>query len=164
MHAARAFLAAGLIATALSAMTIVDSASADAGIFATLSGNWSGAGTISTSTGSQERIRCRATYDVDSTGNQLRQQLRCASDSFKFEVNCNIVYADGAVTGTWSELTRNAVGQLTGLAGPGRISGGVAGSLFSAKVAVITNSGKQSVSIEPMGSDVTKVFITMSKK
>jgi hypothetical protein len=33
--------------------------------------------------GTTERIRCKATYAVNSTGRALNQSLRCASDSYR---------------------------------------------------------------------------------
>ena len=36
--------------------------------FTAMSGSWSGSGTITTSNGNKERIRCRANYDVDGSG------------------------------------------------------------------------------------------------
>src|ERR1700744_1237291 len=56
------------------------------GPFARLAGSWSGSGTIAASNGSRERIRCVATYAVGGGGHALAQNLRCASDSYKFFV------------------------------------------------------------------------------
>ena len=36
-----------------------------------MSGSWTGSGTITTSSGNKERIRCRARYDVDGGGSTL---------------------------------------------------------------------------------------------
>ena len=60
------------------------------GPFQSLAGTWSGTGTISMKDGGHERIRCRGTYAVQSAGNNLQQELRCASDSYKFEMTTNI--------------------------------------------------------------------------
>jgi hypothetical protein len=66
-----------------------------------MSDSWSGSGTITTSNGNKERIRCRAKYDVDSAGSSLDLMLRCASDSYNFELQSNATHANGAVSGNW---------------------------------------------------------------
>ena len=69
--------------------------------FTAMSDSWSGSGTITTSNGNKERIRCRAKYDVDSAGSSLDLMLRCASDSYNFELQSNATHANGAVSGNW---------------------------------------------------------------
>ena len=78
------------------AATIAPEANAagDPGPFAHLAGSWSGAGTITTSSGARERIRCAATYRVGEAGHAFQQDLRCASDSYKFYV-ISVVRAEG---------------------------------------------------------------------
>jgi hypothetical protein len=49
--------------------------------FAAMAGSWSGGGILSSSDGTQERLRCRAAYDVSAAGTELGLNLRCASDS-----------------------------------------------------------------------------------
>ncbi len=73
-----------------------------AGIFAGLGGNWSGTGTIFVADGGSERIRCRATYTVGADNMTLQQNLRCASDSYKFELTTDIKSNGSNVTGYWS--------------------------------------------------------------
>src|SRR4051812_27401464 len=46
---------------------------AQTGPFAGMAGAWSGGGTITLDDGSNERIRCRATYAVGAGGNGLNQ-------------------------------------------------------------------------------------------
>ncbi len=60
--------------------------------FTAMSGSWSGSGTITTSNGNKERIRCRAKYDVDGAGSNLDLTLRCASDSYNFELQSNVAH------------------------------------------------------------------------
>src|SRR5215212_9282523 len=54
--------------------------------FAHLAGSWSGQGKITVQNGTSERIRCRGTYRAGETGTTLSLSLRCASDSYKFEL------------------------------------------------------------------------------
>ncbi len=134
------------------------------GPFAGLSGSWSGTGTIGVSNGTKERIRCRAVYSVPPSGQALHQELRCASDSYKFEVNSNVVAAEnGSLSGTWTELTRQVTGAVSGNVTPGQISTSVKGTGFSAVLSVATKGTKQAVSIRPQGTEIQTIDIDMKK-
>ncbi len=54
------------------------SAAAQSLPFTGLTGSWAGAGAISLSDGSKERLRCKATYQVSNGERRLLQSLRCA--------------------------------------------------------------------------------------
>ena len=79
------------------------------GPFAGLSGAWAGPGTVTLAGGTQENIRCRANYNVDGSGANLKLDLRCSSDSFKFELQSTVSHNNGEVSGFWNEAT-NRVG------------------------------------------------------
>src|SRR4029078_3597355 len=96
--------APAVIALAMLTTTPVDAQSG--GTFAGLAGNWSGTGTIFVADGASERIRCRATYTVGPDGSTLQQNLRCASDSYKFELATDIRSSGSSVSGNWSETSR----------------------------------------------------------
>jgi hypothetical protein len=132
--------------------------------FAGLSGSWHGAGTITMTSGANERIRCRATYTVSNEGMTLQQDLRCASDSYKFEVTSTVGYSDGTIFGSWIETTRNAAGNVSGRANGGNIQANVQGIGFLATLTVSLRGSSQSVAIRPQGTDVTAVNISLSKR
>ncbi len=129
-----------------------------------LSGYWSGGGTIAMTNGATERIRCKATYAVNSTGRALNQSLRCASDSYRLEISSNVIFESGAISGTWSEATRNVSGTVSGRATSAEIQASVAGGGFSASLDVRTHGDRQTVAITPHGgTDVASVSITLRK-
>jgi hypothetical protein len=130
--------------------------------FAGFDGAWSGNGTVSLSDGSSERIRCRADYKVDDTGMALKQTLRCASDSYKFDLSSDVTSHGDHVSGNWSETNRNIVGVLQGTAGSGRIDVAVEAVGFSASLTLRTTGNKQTVQISSKG-DIRGVSITMVK-
>jgi len=133
------------------------------GPFAPLAGTWSGEGTITTSNGGGERIRCRAKYTVGEGGRAFQQALTCASDSYKFEISSNVETDGTKVTGTWSEATRGVSGSLSGrISGP-NISATVEAQGFQAGIAVNTRGRSQSVNIKPGGTDVTDVTVNLHK-
>jgi hypothetical protein len=128
--------------------------------FAGFDGNWSGKGKVSLSDGSTENISCRATYKVDGSGNKLQQTLRCASDSYKFDLSSDVKTQDGRIIGTWSETSRNVNGNLQGTAGGGRIDVFVEAAGFAATLVLQTKGNQQSVSISSKG-EIRGVSINM---
>jgi hypothetical protein len=154
-----AFKAAGAGAILLLS---VSAGHAQSGPFAGFDGAWSGTGTVSMSDGSSERIRCRATYKVDGGGSALAQTLRCASDSYKFDLSSNVTSQGNNVSGSWSEASRNVYGNLVGKAGGGQIDVFVEAAGFAANITLTTRGNKQSVSISSKG-EIRGVSINMVK-
>jgi hypothetical protein len=103
---------------------------------------------------------CRATYQVDGSGMRLRQTLRCASDSYKFELSSDVVSDGARLSGTWSESSRGISGTLQGHANGDRISAVADAPGFSANLNLTTRGNRQSVSIVSQG-DIRDVSITM---
>jgi hypothetical protein len=128
--------------------------------FAGLAGSWTGSGSISLSDGSKERLRCRATYQVSAGEARLRQNLRCASDSYRFELSSDVVSQQGTIAGTWSEASRGISGSLAGRASRGSIAAVVDAPGFSANLSVATRGNRQSFTIHSQG-DIRSVAITM---
>jgi hypothetical protein len=136
---------------------------AAAGPFAGLSGSWSGAGTVTLANGSSERIRCRATYRVSGDGSSLQQELRCASDSYRFELRGDVTHVGGQISGIWSEATRNTGGNVSGRASEGQVNAVVQGPAFAASLSVTTRGDRQSVHIRSDSTELTAVSITLSR-
>jgi hypothetical protein len=153
-----AVAAAALLGLAVAPVTVEASNSP----FTAMSGSWSGSGTITTSDGNKERIRCRAKYDVDSGGSTLDLTLRCASDSYNFELQSNVAHNNGAVSGNWSENTRHVGGNIEGSARGNAISVRVSG-VISATLGMSTNGNQQSISIQAPGTELQSVAISMSR-
>lgn len=131
--------------------------------FAGYAGTWSGSGTVALSNGTTERLRCQATYAVASTGTNLRQNLRCASDSYTFELRTDISAEGGRVAGLWAETTRNMQGRISGRISAGRIDAVAEGPGFSAGIAMAPQSGRQAVSIRSQGTELSQVSVTMTR-
>ena len=130
--------------------------------FAGFDGAWSGTGTVSLSDGSTERIRCKADYRVNNSGMGLKQQLHCASDSYKFDLSSDVTSQGERISGNWSEKSRNIFGNLQGTAGGGQIDVFVEASGFAANLNLRTTGNKQSVSIDSKG-EIRGVNITMTR-
>lgn len=137
---------------ALAAALLLTPATAHAdGAFAGFAGNWSGNGTITIAEGGTERIRCRGTYSVDGGGNTLHQVLRCASDSYKFELISDIAAKGGNITGSWSEASRGVNGTVEGSVADGQVSALVQANGYAATFNVSTRGNRQSVNISSKG-------------
>jgi len=132
--------------------------------FRTLAGSWAGGGVISMASGEQERLRCRASYDVDGAGTALRLNLRCASDSYNFDLASDVEYRDGAISGVWTEASRNASGNIEGRAIGDRIEAAARGQSFSANLSLTTRGNRQVVSIRPEGTDVRAVSLELARR
>ena len=152
---------AALLFTCIAIGRFTGAASAQTKPFSEMAGAWSGSGTISLADGSRERIRCRANYTMNGP-NGLRQSLRCASDSYKFELTSDVVSDGERISGSWSETSRGVRGGLQGrVAGP-HMSVLADAPGFSANISLATRGNRQSVSISSAG-DIRNVSISMAR-
>jgi hypothetical protein len=130
------------------------------GPYAGMAGNWSGGGTVTLDDGSNERIRCRATYQVN--GANMTMSLTCASDAYKFGLGANVVDQGGAITGSWTETTRGVSGSLSGRGGNGNFQVTAVTAGFNANISLRTAGNKQTVSIRA-DSQFKAANISLSK-
>ena len=134
------------------------------GPFAPLAGNWSGTGTVSfSSSGSRERLRCRAVYQAPDAGETLALRLHCASDSYNFDLNANLIQLGDSLTGQWMEITRNITGSLAGRLSGASIQAVASSGPFSANLTLTTRGSKQQVSIRIQGTELTEAEITLNR-
>jgi len=119
---------------------------------------------VSLANGEQQPLRCRAAYDVAGRGDALSLNLRCASDSYNFDLTGNVEERNGAISGQWSEATRNASGTIEGRAAGDHIEAAARGQNFSANLSLTTRGNRQSVSIQPSGTEVRNVSLTLARR
>jgi hypothetical protein len=131
------------------------------GPFAAFAGSWSGAGTIEVRDGSRERIRCRG--GNTESGNSLKLGLKCASDSYRFELTGDIAYDGGNISGSWGETTRGVYGSLSGRMSRGSIQATAHSAGVNASLSITSSGGRQNVSIRSPGSEVSEVSISMGR-
>jgi hypothetical protein len=136
-----------MAAAVLFAASIASSESqAQSGPFAGLAGSWRGGGTVALDDGSTERIRCRANYAV--SGSTMQMSLTCASDAYKFNLAANVEAQGNAITGTWSEASRNVFGTLQGRGGGGSFQVVASSAGFNANISLATRGNRQSVTMK----------------
>ena len=88
-----------------------------------------------------------AAYDVLEDQNKLQLNLHCASQSYNFDLRASAVYSGGAITGNWSESSRNAAGTLSGKIEGAGFQVVAKGQTFSANLNLATRGANQSVTI-----------------
>jgi hypothetical protein len=136
---------------------------AEAGPFAILDGTWSGEGNITTSGGFRERLRCRASYRAGEDGDHVRISLRCASDSYNFDLTGDVEHRNGTISGSWTEASRNASGKISGRVNGDQIEANAKGETFSVNLSLTTRGNRQAVTIQSLAAEVTNVSITLNK-
>ena len=137
-----------------------------AGPFAGFTGSWSGTGMLRPSNGAAERIHCRAEYRPrGSTQHEVELQLRCASDSYNFDLTGEFTADEqNQVTGRWTERSRNVGGTAIGYAQGERLQIHVESSAFSADMVMLTRGRRQSVTLDSQGGgQIVKATITLSR-
>ena len=118
---------------------------AQSGPFASMAGSWSGSGTVTLDDGSTERIRCRAKYAP--IGPTMDMSLTCASDAYKFNLAASVKAEGSAITGSWSEASRNISGSLQGRGGGGNFEVVASAAGFNANIGLRTSGNKQTVTL-----------------
>jgi hypothetical protein len=113
------------------------------GPFASMAGAWHGGGTVTLDDGSSERIRCRATYAP--AGPSMEMTLTCASDAYKFDLRGHVVAEGTAISGSWSESSRNVAGTLQGRGANGSFEVVASAGGFNANISLRTAGNRQSV-------------------
>jgi len=137
-------------------------AQAESAPFANYAGNWSGNGTITIAEGGTERIRCRGTYTVAGGGTSLHQVLRCASDSYRFELTSDVAARGTSLSGSWSEASRNVAGTIEGSIVNGQVNALVTTNAFAATFNMSMRGNRQSVTISSKG-ELRGVNITLAR-
>ena len=125
------------------------------------SGYWSGVGVVTWSNGTTEQLKCVATYRPGA--DQLRQNQRCASQGYSISAAVELKFAGDAVAGTWEEKTYSANGAITGRLTDTGFLLSIKGPTFSAAMNVEHSACKQSIDIEPIGVDVSRIKIGLGK-
>lgn len=146
---------ASIAALSLSlAICVADSSHAQSiAPFKRLAGQWSGSGTIDLTDGKREPIRCRASYAVPGDQRNLQLNIRCASDSYNFDLRASAIYSAGSVSGTWSESTRLVTGTIAGRADGDHFHVVAKAASFSASLTLTTHGTRQSVVIRAQSAD-----------
>jgi hypothetical protein len=141
------------------------SALAQAGPFAEFTGSWSGAGQLRPENGAAERIRCNASYRPGRSQREIEIQLRCASDSYNFDLVGQFTADEqNQVSGRWTERSRGTGGTAVGNARGDRLQLHIESAGFAADLVMVTRNRRQSVDIDSHGAgQIVKATITLNR-
>jgi hypothetical protein len=142
---------------------LVPATAEDASPFERISGRWVGDGRLGTRDGKSERVKCRVTYILAEQGSQVRQTIRCASESGSVEVQSTVSHASGALTGSWKELSRNWSGDLTGNITPNGFKVSVKGSELNANMNIVVKDTRQIIEIQFIDSALIGLTLVLTK-
>ena len=156
-------MAAFMLALLLAGQNAALAAADDASPFDKLAGRWVGEGRLGIKDTANETVKCRVTYFVQEGGNQLRQSIRCASQSGSIEVASTVTHTGGTLTGSWKELTREWSGELTGTVNPNGFKVAVRGENLSANMDIIVKDARQIIEIQFMNSSLIGLTLILTK-
>ena len=125
-------------------------------------GNWRGSGEVIEADGAREHITCRAKYSASGGGEALTQSLKCASDSYSFDIGAYLVASGSTVSGDWQEYGRKVEGHITGHLGDGSFEGGIAGASFTAETSARVSGRRQTLSLRTKGAQTIRAEIGLT--
>ncbi len=131
--------------------------------FETLTGSWTGGGRVTFEGGQSERLRCNAHYRSSGGGNRLGLSIRCASASNAFDLQGDLVYRGGHVSGSWNERTLGASGDATGRADSNRVVLRFSGSA-SGSMSVALSGKSQTVTIASQGTALRAINVSLRRR
>jgi hypothetical protein len=153
-------LAGGLLAGAF--LFIASPALGGSGPFEPLGGTWSGAGTVKMTEGGSERIKCKAIYQLSDKAT-VTLRLTCASDTYKISLSGTMRERDGAISGSWSEATRDVEGILSGRSSGNQIVLTTSG-IIAATLTLTTAGNRQTALLQPQGAKIRSVSIALTRE
>jgi hypothetical protein len=157
-------LALGLLGACEGTLLIETARAESSTPFAGLSGKWSGEGSVVLTNGQTERLRCDATDAVSGGGSNLDMALKCASDSYNFDLRISLEDNGGQILGNWNEITKSVNGGISGTDSKGLIQLRVQGQAFSADVSVVTRGNQQNVKIAAQSGSLSRVSIALRRR
>ena len=131
--------------------------------FAKVAGRWLGEGRLGIRDGPTENVKCRVTYILSEQGQQVRQTIRCATESGSVEVQSTVTHAAGVLTGTWKELSRDWSGGLTGSVTANGFKVAVKGTELNANMDIIVKDTRQIIEIQFINSSLIGLTLILTK-
>ena len=93
----------------------------------------------------------------------MQQSLRCASDSYKFELSSDVRGSGGNLSGIWSEASRGVNGTLSGRGSNGNFEVLVEANGFAANLYLKVSGNKQTITINSKNTDLRGVNVSLTR-
>ena len=160
---AAVFLLAGFLILGAALAAQAPAWAVDASPFDKIVGRWVGEGRLGVRDSATEQVKCRVTYIRGNGGDELQQTIRCASGSGSIEVRSTVSHAAGQLTGTWTELSRNMHGEVTGNVTPKGFRVYVKGESLNANMDIVVLGAKQVIEIQFINSSLVGLTLILEK-
>jgi len=118
-----------------------------------LSGRWAGTGVLEPARGRPENFKCVVTYLPAERGSELRQNVRCSSDSYRLETATHLLFSGGKVTGRWEDRINSLNGTVAGQVTPAGFDITLQGRFFTANMVVEGSGCSQKITVVPERAD-----------
>jgi hypothetical protein len=135
----------------------------DASPFGKLAGRWVGGGRLGIKDGKTESVKCRVTYVLADEARQVRQTIRCATESGTVEVQSTVTQAAGQLSGSWQELSRDWSGELSGSVTPNGFKVAIKGSELNANMDIVVKDDRQIIEIQFINSSLVGLTLVLNK-
>jgi hypothetical protein len=135
----------------------------DVSPFDPLVGRWVGEGRLGVRGDATEQVKCRVAYARATSGDQLRQSIRCASAGGSVEVQTLVSHAGGKLTGSWKELVRNWSGTIMGAVTPRGFRVAVRGESLNANMDIILINSRQVIEIQFIDSSLIGLTLVLER-
>lgn len=129
-----------------------------------LAGRWAGQGVLTPPSGPTERFKCVITYFPNDSGSQVRQNLRCRGESYKFDAATHLDIDNGRVTGRWLDNIYSLSGTVNGTMTDSGFDIVLLGRYFTAKMTVVSSGCEQSILVVPEQKTEMKELAAVLKK
>jgi hypothetical protein len=138
-------------------------AAVDVSPLESLAGRWIGEGRLGVKGSPNEQVKCRVTYVYVQAGDQLKQNIRCASAGGNVEVHSVVSHIGGKLAGSWQEVVRNMSGDLVGTVTPRGFKVNVRGESLTANMDIILIKAKQVIEIQFVNSSLIGLTLVLER-
>jgi hypothetical protein len=138
-------------------------AAVDVSPLESLAGRWVGEGRLGVKGSPNEQVKCRVTYVYVRHGDQLKQNIRCASAGGNVEVHSVVAHVGGKLAGSWQEVVRNMSGDLAGTVTSRGFKVNVRGDSLTANMDIILIKEKQVIEIQFVNSSLIGLTLVLER-
>lgn len=158
-------LAYGVVLALLSVLVLAVGAHAQADEpIIKLAGRWAGQGVMTPASGPAESFKCVITYFPNGNGSQVTQNLRCRGISYRFDAATHLDIENGRVKGRWTDNIYALSGTVDGTVTASGFDILLLGTLFTAKMTVVSSNCEQSIVVVPERNTEMKELAAVLKK
>ena len=127
-------------------------------------GSWQGDGSAQVAAGTNEKIRCRVSYQVTGAASQVSQSIRCATTSDQIQVSATLRSVGGRVSGTWHDQRKGTDGSVTGTLADNDLDVVMFGGGQSASVSISVADCRQTIRMQSQSTEIRSLSLVLAKQ